>query len=88
MAFYRGQRGEQTYTPKDNADIIELYAKVWRDYDGSEANLRQIVTTVLAYEVNWKRDLNAVAGLTDAVTASLSSILSNGMLETLKQTRT
>jgi tagaturonate reductase len=86
MAFYRGQRGEENYTCKDNTDIIELFSQVWGDYDGSEAGLRQLVTTVLAYEVNWKRDLNAVPGLTDAVTASLSSILNDGMLETLKQT--
>lgn len=85
MAFYRCQRGEATYTCKDNADILELYAKVWGDYDGSVARLQQLVRTVLAYEVNWKRDLNEIPGLSDAVTAALSQILTLGMLEALKR---
>lgn len=84
MAFYRGQRGDETYTLKDNADILELYERAWSGYDGSEASLHEVVRTVLAYEVNWKRDLNQVEGLTEAVTASLKSILDNGMLATLK----
>lgn len=85
IAFYRGQRGEETYACKDNADIIELYTKVWSDYNGSEASLRQLVTTVLAYEVNWKCDLNQIPSLTEAVTDALSNILNDGMLNALKQ---
>ena len=86
MAFYRGKRGNETYACKDNADIIELYAQVWSDYDAGSITLNELVRTVLAYEVNWKRDLNEITGLTDAVTTSLSSILKDGMLETLKHT--
>ncbi|MBK1879809.1 tagaturonate reductase [Pelagicoccus mobilis] len=84
IAFYRGKRGDATYECKDNADIIELYAKVWGEYDGTPEGLRALVSKVLAYEVNWKRDLNEVEGLTDAVTANLEQILNDGMLETLK----
>jgi tagaturonate reductase len=86
MAFYRGKRGNETYACKDNADIIEFYAQVWSDYDAGSITLNELVRTVLAYEVNWKRDLNEITGLTDAVTTSLSSILKDGMLETLKHT--
>jgi tagaturonate reductase len=85
IAFYRGQRNDEKYICKDNADILELYEKVWSDYDTGTITLNELVTTVLAYEVNWKRDLNEIAGLTHAVTDHLSSILENGMLETLKQ---
>lgn len=79
MAFYRGVRGDQPIECKDNADILELYAKVWGAYDGSAEGLEQLVRSVLGYQVNWKRDLNAVPGLTAAVTAQLQKILDEGM---------
>lgn len=84
IAFYRGKRGEESYSCKDNADILELYAKVWSAYDAGSMKLHDLVRAVLAYEANWKRDLNAVDGLTDAVTEKLSQILERGMLATLK----
>jgi tagaturonate reductase len=84
IAFYRGRRGDASYGCKDNADILELYASVWSDYDAGSLPLAELVRTVLAYETNWKRDLNAVPGLTEAVTAKLDSILKEGMLPTLE----
>lgn len=84
IAFYRGKRGNETYTCKDNADILQLYTTVWNDYDKGTISVGELVHTVLAYETNWKRDLNEINGLTDAITSKLSSILENGMLETLK----
>ena len=84
IAFYRGQRGEEKYQCKDNADILELYAKVWGEYDGSTESLRSLVSTVLAYEENWKRNLNEIPELTDAVTGHLASILEHGMSATVK----
>lgn len=85
IAFYRGKRGEDSYSCKDNADILELYAKVWSAYDAGSMELHELVQTVLAYEANWKRDLNAVDGLTHAVTENLRQILERGMLATLKE---
>ncbi|ADE53741.1 tagaturonate reductase [Coraliomargarita akajimensis] len=84
IAFYRAERAGSSYECKDNADILELYSKVWGDYDGSAEGLKALVQTVLAYEANWKRDLNEITGLTEAVTEKLSSILDKGMLETIK----
>ena len=84
IAFYRGKRGDETYTCKDNSDIIDLYSKLWGAYDAGAINLNKLVRTVLAYEANWKRNLNEVPGLTDAVTTKLGSILKDGMLETVK----
>ncbi|MFD2255629.1 tagaturonate reductase [Luteolibacter algae] len=86
LAFYRGKRNEESYDCKDNADIIELYDKVWSGYDGSPQGLRQLVETVLGYEKNWKMDLNAIDGLTDAVTEKLGRILEIGAYEAMKET--
>ncbi len=84
MAFYRQKRGQETYSCKDNADILELYARLWGAYDAGSITLEQLVGEVLAYEANWKRNLNEVAGLKDAVVEKLGSILEVGMLEALK----
>ncbi len=79
IVFYRGERGDERYTCKDNVDILELYREAWGQYDGSAESLRQLVTTVLGYQANWKRDLNEIPGLTEAVTTDLSQILKLGM---------
>ncbi len=79
MAFYRGRRGDLNHPCKDNADILELYAQAWAWHDGSRESLGGLVRTVLAYEKNWKRDLNEVPGLAEAVAADLALILDEGM---------
>ncbi|MEM6884786.1 MAG: tagaturonate reductase [Verrucomicrobiota bacterium] len=84
MALYRGKRGEESFSFKDNDDILELYQKVWGEFDGTKEGLHQLVSTVLGYESNWKRDLNEIPGLTEAVTSNLKQILDDGALETLK----
>lgn len=86
IAFYKGQRGDTHYTCNDNADILELYETAWAAYDGSRESLHALVSKVLGYEKNWQRDLNAISGLTDAVTDALDSILKDGMLATLQRT--
>ncbi len=83
IAFYRGRRGEETYDCQDNADILALYAGLWGDHDKGSRSVRELVTGVLAYEPNWKRDLTAVAGLTESVTGHLENILEQGPLKAL-----
>ncbi|MBC2604625.1 tagaturonate reductase [Pelagicoccus albus] len=84
IAFYRQKRAKGPYSCKDNADILELYSKVWSAYEAGSLSLKDLVKEVLAYQSNWKRDLNEIPGLTDSVTQKLESILADGMLETVK----
>ena len=79
IAFYRGKRGEDTIAINDDAALVALLNDAWSKYDGSDASLKAVVTEVLAYDKNWKLDLNTVAGLNDAVTAHLTNIINNGM---------
>jgi tagaturonate reductase len=79
IAFYKGKRGEEIIAIKDDADLLELLSNAWSKYDGSDASLKEVVTTVLAYTKNWKINLNEVEGLTDAVTNHLISIEKDGM---------
>ena len=85
IEFYKGKRGEENIALADDQDILDLYKSAWEGCDGSEAGLRNLVSTVLGYEKNWKMNLNDVAGLTEAVTNYLIKIESLGMNEAVKQ---
>jgi tagaturonate reductase len=84
IAFYKGKRGEETIALKDDADLLELLQEAWKQYNGTDASVKQVVTTVLAYEKNWKLNLNEVAGLTDAVTGHLINIGKLGMKQAIQ----
>jgi tagaturonate reductase len=79
MVFYKGDRNGEKIAVADGADIIELYADAWKVYDGSKDSVADVVKKVLAYESNWKMDLNTVAGLTDLVTEYVYAILTDGI---------
>lgn len=79
MVFYKGDRNGEKIDVADGADIIELYADAWKMYDGSKESVSKVVTKVLAYESNWKMDLNKVAELTDLVTQYVYAILTDGI---------
>lgn len=85
IEFYKGKRGEETIKLNDDEDILELYKAAWGNCDGSDEGLKNVVTTVLAYEKNWKMDLNEVAGLTDSVTEYLIKIEKLGIKEAIKE---
>jgi len=85
MVFYKGERNGEKIAVQDGADIIALYEEAWKLYDGSKESVKKVVTKVLAYESNWKMDLNKVDGLTDLVTDYVYSILKDGMKEAIKQ---
>ena len=84
IAFYKGKRGEENIELKDDADLLELLKNAWSKFDGSDASIKEVVTTVLAYEKNWKFNLNDVVGLNEAVTKHLINIEKSGMKEAIK----
>ena len=84
IAFYRGKRGEEAIALNDDAALIALLNDAWSKYDGTDASVKNVVTEVLAYDKNWKLDLNTIAGLTDAVTVHLTNILNKGMQAALE----
>lgn len=84
IAFYRGKRGEQDIALNDDAPLLELLKESWAKYDGSDASLKLVVTNVLAYDKNWKLNLNEVEGLTEAVSTHLTSIINNGMQKAIE----
>ena len=85
IEFYKGKREDQPINLADDDDVLELYKAAWDNCDGSDAALRNVVTTVLKYEKVWKMDLNNVEGLTDAVTKYLMRIEGLGIKEAIKE---
>lgn len=83
MAFYCGgeirgkaligQRDGREYEILDDMKVLEFF----RDYCGKDT--REFVTAFLGEEDFFGQDLNQVAGLTDAVSAYLDDIKTNGM---------
>ncbi|WP_111642932.1 tagaturonate reductase [Marinimicrobium alkaliphilum] len=78
MAYYQGE-------PQDSEDIVALYRAAWSDCDDSYDGIKALVTQVLAYEKNWKTDLNQVPGLTELTAQYLYAIRTLGMEEALEK---
>jgi tagaturonate reductase len=85
IAFYKGKRGEEPIALNDDAAAMELLKGAWQATDGSEAGIKEVVTKVLGYQKNWKRDLNEVEGLNEAVTAHLINIEKQGIQNAIQQ---
>lgn len=85
IEFYKGKRGEEIINLSDEEDVLQLYKTAWNNCDGTEVALRNVVTSVLAYQRIWKIDLNEVKGLTQAVTQYLINIEELGIQEALKE---
>lgn len=79
IEFYKGKRGKDKIQLADSRDILELYSSLWSECDGTHEGIRKLVNTVLAYENNWKMNLNEIKGLTDLVTEYLIKIEEKGI---------
>ncbi|MDR3594130.1 tagaturonate reductase [Clostridium sp.] len=85
IEFYKGKRDKEDIKLADDKDILELYKELWSKYDGGNQCLKDIVTSVLAYEKNWGMNLNEIPNLTDEVTRYLILIEKLGMKEAVKE---
>lgn len=83
MAFYTGSelrdkalighRNGQEYSIMDDEKVLEFFR------DNSAKDTRSFVSAFLGEEAFFGQDLNQIAGLTDAITAYLDDIRTNGM---------
>lgn len=85
IKFYKGERDGQKINLSDNHKYLELYSKLWSNYDGSEKYLDYIVETILGLKELWKLDLNEIEGLKDLVTEYLICMEKKGMKAALKE---
>ncbi|MFT3787890.1 MAG: tagaturonate reductase [Tepidisphaeraceae bacterium] len=87
IAFYRGtelrddntligKRNGTEYKIQDDVAALQLMQKVWTTFKSTDTS--PLVREVLASVTLWGEDLNALPGLTDAVSKHLNAILTQG----------
>ncbi len=79
IAFYRGERGGESYPLQDDAHWLERYGQWWPAYRDGQLSARALVEQVLSDKEHWQCDLLAVPGLVEQVATDLESILDKGM---------
>lgn len=83
--FYKGDRDGEKIALSDDSQYLELYEKLWKDYDGSRAGLEHLVGEVLALEELWELDLNSIEGLKKKLVDYLELIDGKGMKLALEE---
>ncbi|SHJ98911.1 tagaturonate reductase [Paramaledivibacter caminithermalis] len=85
IRFFKGDIDGKTIELKETVEIIDMYKKLWKSYDGTNNGLRKIVEHVLSQEKIWKMDLNTIEGLTDEVIRYLIQIEEYGIKEAISE---
>ncbi|WP_026478430.1 tagaturonate reductase [Alkaliphilus transvaalensis] len=85
ISFYKGERDGVPIALSDDQDILEMFATLWNNNDGSEEALYNLTKEVLGAERIWKMDLNEVEGLTDAIASQLVKIEKSGLKIALQE---
>ena len=80
ITYYKGgvRADGAAIVPNDDAAIVELLGRLWAGGD-----IAAVAQGVLAAEMIWNEDLNAVPGLTTLLTRLLTSIQEMGMMKTI-----
>lgn len=79
IAFYRGERGEERFSVKDDQSALDFFVTQW-----AKGDIASVVEATLKNTDLWGIDLTQFEGLQEVVTNNLESIIINGMKETLQ----
>lgn len=79
IAFYKGERGIEPITLKDDEQVLEFFKTQWK-----QQNIPTLVDNVLSNTNFWGVDLTTYNGLEQEVLKHLEAILEKGMPSTLK----
>lgn len=95
ITFYRGtviqegaligHRDGKEYRIQDDLPVLETFAGLWSNFDGSTTGIHKLTDTVLQREDWWGKDLRQLPGMSAAVTGYVESILHRGMRASLQQ---
>jgi tagaturonate reductase len=95
IAFYRGtkirensligNRQANEYKINDDVPVLELFSKLWRDYEVSRNGSEKLVSEVLSKMDIWGTDLNDIPGFTLTVADHLYRIVTYGMKDALSE---
>lgn len=79
IAFYKGERGEESFSVKDDQSALDFFATQW-----AKGDTESVVKATLKNTDLWGTDLTQFEGLEETVTNNLESIIINGMKATLQ----
>ena len=79
IAFYKGERGEESFSVKDDQSALDFFATQW-----AKGDTESVVKATLKNTDLWGTDLTQFEGLEKIVTNNLKSIIINGMKATLQ----
>jgi tagaturonate reductase len=95
ITFYRGTkirdgaligyRGDEEYRIQDGTSILEAFARLWSEFDGSGEGIRKLTEAVLQRVDWWGKDLRQLPGLSQAVSGYVESILNRGMRASMRE---
>ena len=83
ILFYRGERNGDKIELADSPKWLALFNEQWQQHQQGSITTNELVSSVLAANWHWDKDLNEIAGLTDKVTEQLSLMLSSSVEQTL-----
>lgn len=83
--LYKGEINGNKIQLTDNEDVLTMYDKLWKEFDGTDTNIEGIVKEVLSNKNIWKLDLNEIQGLSQKVSHYVIKIQKSGIKEALKE---
>lgn len=95
IAFYRGteikdnalmgKRNTNEYNICDDMPVLQMFAGLWSNFDGSEAGTKKLVSEVLSKTEIWGADLNSIPSFAALVSEYLYRIISCGMSDAISE---
>ena len=85
IVFYRGIRNNEAIKLNDNPEFLEMFKKLWSDYDQNLISSDELVRVVLANIEHWETDLTKEDVLT-YVQKCVKLILDEGMVNNFFKT--
>ena len=84
ISYYKGEVDGQTYTVNDDQIHLDFFHQLWSETQNTPEAVYQLAEKALAYKTLWKKDLNEIEGLTQAVSSYIYLIEQVGMKKAIK----
>lgn len=85
IAFYKGKVGTKEIPLKDDAHILKIYEKAWKNCGSTKENYEKMVESIFSEESIWKQNLNDIEGLSNIVAHNLYLIDTEGIEKALNK---
>lgn len=85
LVFFRGKRGEETYSTHDNETFLKMYDTLWASYDGSKESVDVMVDAYLGLTEHWAYNFDLVKDLKAFVSEMVYTIVMDSMEVAIKK---